>query len=254
MAAPFDPQVLRVGARDTAALVNSGTESRSCRATGGVYERTVAGRHGRIPSQVRGVHPRASEIRGRGRRLLGFRRGQAPAATCQTPQQSGHCARRLRVDPAAGLFGTAETGRSLGPSRRGATKEVRAGRGRLFAGSGGGIQFRSAATSQRDGLQARLRHDRLCRRVDEGTGRANLCFRVRGRRQIRCASGIGTAEAGRAGDFHRAGLQPAIGNQQRRAHGGEGRSAHQDLDPRRPRDYPRRRRKPCRGSLGCSKA
>src|SRR5206468_13055383 len=30
--------------------------------------------------------------------------------------------------------------------------------------------------------------------------------------------------------FRSAGLQPAIGNQQRRAHGGEGRSAHQDLD------------------------
>src|SRR5262249_9773893 len=44
--------------------------------------------------------------------------------TFQTPQQSGHCARRLRVDPAAGLFGPAETGRSVGASRGGATKEV----------------------------------------------------------------------------------------------------------------------------------
>src|SRR5262249_40486521 len=76
-------------------------------------------------------------------------------------------------------FGPAETGRSVGAARGGAAKEVRAGRGRLFAGSGEGIQFCSAAASQRDGVQTRLRQCRFRRGADEGAGGANLCLRVR---------------------------------------------------------------------------
>src|SRR5262249_16486735 len=41
---------------------------------------------------------------------------------------------------AAGLFGPAKTGRSVGAARGGATKKVRAGRGRLSAVSGEGTQ------------------------------------------------------------------------------------------------------------------
>jgi hypothetical protein len=90
-----------------------------------------AGRHGRIPPQTGGVHLRAPQIRGRGRRLLELRCRQAPAAPRQASQQPRDCARRLRAHAAAGLFRAAEADRSLGADRRAAAEKIRARGGGL---------------------------------------------------------------------------------------------------------------------------
>ena len=193
----------------------------------------------------------ARQRRGRGRRLLERRGRQAATARRQAPQRSGRPACGLRADPAAALCGAVAPDRSFG-AERGAAAKIRAGRRRLPARGGAGIQVRAAAAAARSSTSAPTPRSRprpgsrASRRSASTRSSPAATASTTCRRKLEYPRPDARA-------FQRARLQPALVHQQRRAAGGEGHQFIAALQGR-PRDCPAIRRRRCSARSPCSRA
>ena len=187
---------------------------------------------GQAESVDRGIPARQGGVRKAARRLLGRHRGQTAHPHRQAARQAASRAGGLCPHPAAGLFGTAASGRHAVAAQGAEGRQVAADPARcgFHRRRGRALQVHAAPAGERSRIQARL-CEGCARRGDHGrAGGPHLRVRDRRQRHLRRAGGADASQERLEADLAGGRLQPVALHQHDRPAGGEGRRFRQGAE------------------------